>query len=585
MKKYKLRNGRKQALFGLTESAATLTAAGITSAANLAGAAQQALATKSAAEKQAEATLQAAKEQANAIATINDNNNRLQTKLIDNSRIENDKFRQQQQNMQMTLQMLAGRENENQRLAGARIQLKNGGSKRRLRDTNGDSLLRGSYNNLPFEITDGGGVIPVGTTREGYDLYEIVGNDHNHYHKTKGGKNKTGVGIKFANGETIEGEGNQNSTQGELMLVTPTDAKFISKHSIKGFNPTKAVLSGMHPMVAFNQQESIKNAYGISDDGKSGDSNNNNTRKLRCGGRHKKFNGGFNQLYKTNLIGSGISAGANLIGAGITNWINNKAANNLSQAYNQAGNVLIDAYGNLQGISPTAIRRSDYRAPHAMATIRSANVNVNPELTLVDRATQRKHSAIKKYSLSGADTLNRLAGSETAAYDARSQIYSKANQLGETIRQANAERLTQVSSDNATRDAQAMAQYNQAYTNLLQYNNEIANERIVGAAQTRADVLTKIAENNYSTRLANANAWTNAITQGLGGIGSTLAANAKMASDLVQSSYGWTPEQQVLYVLENKDINRARTLYNLYKDSTNPKYKQWADQLATIINK
>ena len=121
---------------------------------------------------------------------------------------------------------------------------------------------------MPFKVTDGGGVIPVGVTPEGFNLYEVIGNDHNHYHKTKSGKHKTGVGFKFANGSVIEGEGNQKSGQGEYLMTTPNDAVFISKHSINGFNPAQAVNNGMNPLQAFQLQEYIKAANGISDDGK-----------------------------------------------------------------------------------------------------------------------------------------------------------------------------------------------------------------------------------------------------------------------------------------------------------------------------
>lgn len=170
---------------------------------------------------------------------------------------------------------------------------------------------------MPFIVTDGGNAIPLGTTPEGYNLYEVRGNDHEHYHKAQGGKNKTGVGFHFADGSIVEGEGNQNTNQGEYLLTTPTNAAFISKHSIDGFNPVKAVNAGMNPMQAFLLQEQIKRANGISDDGKGnsnppvkknggmiytrGTSNilqpyypsDLSRRTLRCGGRTKVGLGDF----------------------------------------------------------------------------------------------------------------------------------------------------------------------------------------------------------------------------------------------------------------------------------------------------
>lgn len=645
MKRYRLRKGRKQALFGIAESAATLTAAGINAASALSAAGIQAAATRDAAKQQAEAAQQAAQQQADAIQTINENNTKLQTKSINATKAENEKFRNAQQDIQTTLQMMIGRENENDRLDAARIQVKNGGGKRKLRDIINPSLLRGSYQNLPFTVTDGGAVIPIGTTQEGYDLYEIIGNDHEHYHKTKNGKHKSGVGIKFLGRETIEGEGNQNTNQGELMLVTPNDAKFISKHSIKGFNPTKAVLSGMDPIDAFNYQEMIKNVYGISDDGKD----NNRTpveriRELKCGGRSKRDRGGssiydinpnkniargflfndFNNsikhinwkgipyhlhnidlknsniisnnnnnnnnkevnvktkqsdLSKTNLIGSGITAAANLIGAGISNIANNRATKRLNDAYNQAGQTIANAYSNLKTIDPNLIKRSDFKAPHAMAAIRSANVNINPELAAIERATQRRLSGIKRNSLSGAAAINRASNAEIDAYDMRSRIYGQAHNQAETIRQANADRLTQTSQFNAQQDAQANQSYLAAKLNLAQYNNEIENERITGAAQARADALTRTAENTAATRQANTTGWTSAITNGIGGIGNTLSANAKSQADFDNVWLGASLEDKVQYLVNNPSDPRKQSVIDILKASNNEQYKKWLDLL------
>ena len=249
MKKYKkLRNIRPKAVLG-----ESLAAAGISAAATLTAAGINAAAQNKAAKQQADAVQRQAEMQARSMQEINDNNTALQEKQINFQASENERNRKIQQDIQMTLQMQQGALNEADRLNSAKIQLKKGG---RIRPHN--AFLWGSNSNLPFKVIDGGGVQHIGITPEGYDLYEIYGNDHNHYHKAQGGKNKTGVGIKFAGGKVVEGEGNQNSNQGELMLVTPNDAKFISKHSIKGFNPAKAVLNGMNPNDAFVYQELIK---------------------------------------------------------------------------------------------------------------------------------------------------------------------------------------------------------------------------------------------------------------------------------------------------------------------------------------
>ena len=258
MSRTKLKCGgkRPKALFG-TDGA-------IMAGATLAAAAMNVAATTSAAKTQASAMKDAAKVQAQSVVDQTNNNNALQKESINFTRQQNAENRQQQQDIQMTLQMLAGQSNLNDRMEAQKMQVKYGGRPKRRKLKSTPSYGGGDK---PFKVTDGGGVIPVQVDQNGYGLYELFGNDHEHYHKAPGGKNKTGVGIKFNDGSVVEGEGNQNSNQGELMYVTPDDAMFISKHSIKGFNPAKAVKAGAAPEEAFAYQEFIKDAYGIEDDG------------------------------------------------------------------------------------------------------------------------------------------------------------------------------------------------------------------------------------------------------------------------------------------------------------------------------
>ena len=222
------------------------------------------------AQAQADAIIQASKENAKALEEQNRNNNILQKQSMDFIANQNAQARQLQMDMQTSMQLQGGYDSMSARRRDNRIVVKKGGkvSRKKLRDI---SFYGGG--NLPFRVTDGGGVLALGQTPEGYDLYEIIGNDHDHYHKTRGGKYKTGVGIEFA-GDTsdvrdiqakggpssrvVEGEGNQNTNQGEYLLVTPNEGMFISKHSINGFNPVQAINQGMHPLDAYNIQEASK---------------------------------------------------------------------------------------------------------------------------------------------------------------------------------------------------------------------------------------------------------------------------------------------------------------------------------------
>ena len=510
------------------------------------------------------------------------------------------------------------------------------GGRRRL--GNPTSLLQGSYN-MPFKVTDGGGVVALGTTPEGYDLYEIYGNDHEHYHKAQGGKNKTGVGIKFADGNVIEGEGNQNGTKGEKMLVTPNNAYFISRHTMKGFNPAKAVDEGLDPMQAYMLQEAIKAENGISDDGKGnspvkrymiggqpniydmanqtgpqmgvdtlGDttvgvayaSNADTKRRLRCGGKaRQKAPYGWNWLqnsYTSNkpasinsgyynstldinpnipqtiniktptntkstsnfwsraggwinnnadLVGAGIGALGNLGGAWITSAGNRRAARTLANAYNTAANTMRDAYNSLRTIDMNSLRREDYAAAHAMAALQAPVSQAAQPLAQVDRQLQRRLTNAGRYSASGAAAESRMARAEVDAQDMRNRIYAADQEQMQKIRQENADRVNQVAMRNAELDTQANKDFTSAYLNLLQYNNDIENTKILGAAGALAEGAVNGAGALSQAQTSNASAWANALTGSTQGFANTLSNYAKRRADLANVMLGASTEAQV----------------------------------------
>nr|DAG90336.1 MAG TPA: hypothetical protein [Crassvirales sp.] len=563
-RKLKTINSRPKAVFG-SQEAAILGAAGINVAGQMTAAAINSKAAQEAARQQAQATISAATKQANALKEQTTKSKELQERSIEFTKEQNAENRELQKDIQLNLQMLTGQQNMNDRLEAAKIQVRNGG-RMSMKAANGqdDTILRGSYspNNMPFVVTDGGGVVPVGVTPEGFDMYEIKGNDHDHYHKTKSGKHKTGVGIKFANGKVIEGEGNQNGNQGEYVLVTPTDAMFISRHSIKGFNPAKAVNNGMNPLEAFVIQEQIKDANGISDSGKTdkrmvggttydpssfasqvpdlsrdgmapiatgvayGSINNmynkdnkakNGTfvrKKLACGGRRKAASGtniGANVGSWTDWAGAGMNALGNLGGALIMNYANNKAANTISGANTQAAGILADAYRQMHGIDLSNIRKEDYAAAHAMPAIRAAIVNTDAQRTAQDRTLQRRLTNSKRYSMSGAAAQDRMTLAETEHNDNINRIESDADKIRESIKQENAQRITQAANENANRDTQSNSAYATAYLNALQYNNNIENQKIAGIGQANADAISQNGITRAQTQQANGNVFGSAI--------------------------------------------------------------------------
>ena len=684
MAKRKLKTaGRKKAFFG-AEAAAILAAAGINAATQLAAAGINSSATKQAAKEQANAALQSAQRQSQAIKdqTEKSKENQQQTQEFVNE--QNAENRELQKDIQMQLQMLTGQQNVNDRLEASKIKVKNGGCARRKLYNAGNVgiSLRGS-GNMPFTVTDGGGVLPIGTTPEGFELYEIVGNDHEHYHKTRGGKHKSGVGIKFATGQVIEGEGNQNGKQGEYLLSTPNDALFISKHSIAGFNPAKSVNAGMHPLEAYQIQETLKAMKGISDDGKHNSSPVKKIMggtdaanlmfmqvgpqlgvdtvgdtavgvaygakpKLRNGGRCRRravtginlgnkywdwtigdyvtpgttrtnsnglnlgdkawtwsdggnyvttqaakgYNGPVAYEYQptvnaagtkintpaktvtpastsstnsgkvstwnkignwvnnnADLVGAGIASLGNIGGALITAGANRSAARTLSGAYTRAADTMAEAYRSLTGIDPNAlVKRENYAAAHAMPALQAPVSFAANKIAEVDRSLQRRLTSAGKYSASGAAAQERMARAEVAAQDARNQIYSEDAKQMQQIRQANAERVTQAAMLNAQLDTEANKQFSKDYIDVLKYNNDIDNMKILGAAGALSEGDVNAAGAISQGQAASANAWANAFANSGLTFSNTLSSMAKRRTDLENTMLGATTDARINYL-------------------------------------
>ena len=666
MSKRRLRNAgsRPRALFGAAEASAILAAAGINVAGTMAASAINASATKKAAQDQAKATIQAAQRQSQAIKDQTTRSREYQQQAQEFTREENAENRELQKDVQMTLQMMAGQQNVNDRLEASKIKVKAGGStNKRTLGNKQQFLLRGG--NMPFQVTDGGGVIPVGRTPEGFDLYEIVGNDHEHYHKTRqlktGGKYKSGVGIKFADGNIVEGEGNQNSNQGELMLVTPDNAYFISKHNIAGFNPAKLVEQGIHPIEAFNLQEKAKAIAGIEDDGTKaklgkkkfliggtpslydytnmgypqvgtdtiadtaagvvyGVQNPTEKRSLKCGGkiRHKAVGGtvandwwnsltpqqkmslqintpifsnnisttsatnqniintqkitpqsfrhtpyvnsstastnnnsvtrnSFGDWVNNNadLIGAGLNALGNFGGAWITSAANRRAANTLADAYNKGADIMAEAYRNLQTIDMNSLRREDYRAAHMMPALQAPVSFAASQIAGIDRSLQRRLRNAGRYSMSSAAAQERMANAEVEAQDQRNRVYSSDQQQMQNIRQANAERVTDSAKTNAMLDTEANKQFGQDYLNLLKYNNDIENTKILGSAGALSEGAINGASAISQGQTSSAQSWATALANSGLTFSNTLSTMAKRRADFENVMLGATTDAQI----------------------------------------
>lgn len=534
---------RKIAPFG-TQEAATLAAAGINAAASLTAAGISAKAQTEGAKQQADAVMKNATQQAEALKLQSENNNTLQQSKIEAEQQMNDQIADVQKGIQMDLQMLAGKQTENERNEAAKIQVRNGGSL--AKKTN---RLANSY---PFQVTDGGSAEAISVNPDGTGLYEIKGDDHKHYHKTKDGSYKSGVGIKFPNGTTIEAEGNQNTADGEKLYITPDDAKFISKHTLAGFNPAKAVDLGMHPQDAYNIQEKIKAMKGITDSGK----------KAATGAEVKHPYG--------NYGGAWINTAGNLGGALIGGIANRISGNQITRANNKAAELMANAYRNMTTIDDDFITKDQYRAAHAMAVLRAPIVNTETQRTAAQRSQQRRLENADRYSASGAAANNRKSMVETDYIDQVNQIEDQANKIREEIRQGNAERATNVANANADRDTQTIKDYNESKLTLNMYNNDINNAKIAGEAQQYADALTQNAGIRAQLRTDSANKISNAISTSANAFADTYSTIAKNKSDFMNTIAELDTNKKVDSLILKGDKQTAYRYWKSMEGSDNP---------------
>ena len=617
MRRFKLRNtkGRTKAFLGIGESAATLAAAGIQAAATAAAAAMQSKATAAAAKQQAEAIQSQAEQQAEALKLQNENDNRLQENMINIQK----QFHEDEQNnfrdLQMTMQMQAGQNNQRELNERSKIQLKKGGKVNRkgLRNNDRAYSLRGNYN-VPFEVTDGGSVIPRGLTPEGYELYELAGNDHEHYHKTNRGKYKSGVGIKINGGTVVEGEGNQNTNKGELILSTPEDVLFISKHSIGGFNPAEAVRQGMHPLQAYAIQEGNKRYLGLGSPtvakygtrckaiggypsllsiyGNSTIANNNNLLAAINGlgnntttpnNTGNNSNGSSSSIWSSPYMGAAITGLGNLGGALITNIGNNRASRYLSGAYKNAASIMGDAIRNMKTIDTNILEGDAFKAAHAMAALVDPNVNVNPEISSINKTGRALVRAGQSNTLSSAANLSRMGAIADRTAQLRSEAYGRGQQLSKQILEGNAQRITETANQNAQRDTQAKVQKTDNLLNLLQYNNDIENYKITEPARLTGEGMINAAQAIATSRQANASAWGNALANTGLGFGNAFSSLYKQQADYRNIMAGATTEAQALEAMRRGDTDEVRRFYKGYSARTDNSAKGITAMLAEYL--
>lgn len=283
--KRRLKNRRPKAPFGIDGA--------IQAAATIQSAIMNAAAQAQAASTQADAIASQARTQANALEQQSINNERLKTKELELTRETNNKIADSISTLNLNESMTQGKLSNEELARENRISMKRGGSVKRKRKRLSNQRLAGD-DYLPFRILDGGGAIYRGQTPQGNYLYELYGNDHDHYHKAQGGKYKSGVGIKTADGTVFEGEGNQNGGVGEMLLVNrydPSNVMALSRHQVGNINPVQSILAGMSPEEAAIRQEANKGNYNPLLEYGYAKYGGSTRRRLRRGGRCKAYDG------------------------------------------------------------------------------------------------------------------------------------------------------------------------------------------------------------------------------------------------------------------------------------------------------
>lgn len=547
---------------------------------------------------QAKAIKDSAEQQAEALKQQSENNNKLQEQAIAFTQSENEKAREIQQNMQMNMEMLMGRENAAERARASKITVKYGGDVRRKLKNGGANKSHIPFTGeLGFVITDGAEgvknpVIPLEYTPDGGVIMMVNPNLKDHDEKNKEGRKGFGVATATKNNPFIPVKSNLEMEAGEIFKTKPYTGieSVISKHNLPGtkFNPAANYLAGGDYEEVFNIAEGIKDLKNISDSGTTkvnrkltlrggnlslnlpysvqpniqtdslgavttsliGLANNNNpiqtgynvidgqqnqtdlsrTNVLARYGKDRRLKAKQGLSDKTlgwmnigaNTIGAGLSTLSNLLGSSYTREANNEVARLMDDAYTQSGDMMATAYDNLQGIDLSQIKRESYEAAPILAQLRTNRVNKNAELDEITRQYQNLSKEIDDSTLSSAARQLKRQRLATAVTGARNKVYQQQQAEMDAINNANQATINQVNQTNIAADIQARQAFNNMRLKGLEYNTNIANQRILGRASALSDAMLKTAGINANTTQANsqvrsnavnaiANSWTNGI--------------------------------------------------------------------------
>jgi hypothetical protein len=206
---------------------------------------------------------------------------------------------------------------------------------------------------------------------------------------------------------------------------------------------------------------------------------------------------------------------------------------------------------------------------------------------------QRTLANAGRYSTSGAAAQDRMSRAEVDAQDARNQIYSADEQQKQETRNKNVESINEASRINAMLDAEANKEYAGAYLNMLQYNNDINNQKILGAAGAMSEGAINAANAISQAQTSNAAAWASALTGSSQGFANSLSNMITRKNDLAKVMLGASGDSQASYYANprlsstyeaNTEYNRLLSQYNAIKGSKKAEDRDTITMLRRRIN-
>lgn len=175
----------------------------------------------------------------------------------------------------------------------------------------------------------------------------------------------------------------------------------------------------------------------------------------------------------------------------------------------------------------------------------------------------------------------------TNVQDRRNEVFDKAEQQKQAIIQENMKRITDVANENANRDIQTNKDYTAARLQAAMYNNDIVNQRIIGASSAIADAGTQGANTLGQAQINNANILGQSIATVGSNFGNALSAVGKHNADVEATFSHMDKADQFQYGQSTEGTSRQRqylagSMKNVFDNNTiNDEDLGYLKQLAT----